>query len=180
MARLPYLKREDLAEAERFVFDEFERERGEAPGHIHRVLANAPNIMRHFSSFAIELRNRTQLDARLRELALMTIGRLAGAEYEFVHHWNIALRVGVRREQLEQLADFETSPAFNEQERAVMRYAAEATTNIKVADKTFEALRAFLDDRRIAELAMNVAFYNGVVRIIVPLGVELEPGTRKN
>jgi len=30
------------------------------------------------------------------------------------------------------------------------------------------------------ELAMSVAFYNAVVRIIVPIGVELEPGSHKN
>ena len=69
---------------------------------------------------------------------------------------------------------------FNEHERAVMRYATEATTNVKVSDGTFDALREFLDNRRIMELAMSVAFYNAVVRIIVPIGVELEPGVRQN
>ena len=179
MARLPYVSREDLAAEDRAVLDEFERERG-TPGHIHRAIANAPNLLRRFSAMALELRNHTRLDPRLRELALMTVGRIAEAEYEFVHHWNIALGVGVRRDQLEQLADFERAPVFNQQERAVMRYAAEVTTNIKVSDRTFEALREFLDNRRIMELAMSVAFYNAVVRIIVPVGVELEPGTRKN
>ena len=180
MARLPYVTREDLAEDERTVFDEFERERGTPPGHIHRAIANAPNLLRRFSTLALELRNHTRLDPRLRELALMTVGRIAGAEYEFVHHWNIALGVGVRRDQLEQLAEFERSSVFTRQERAVMRYAAEVTTGIKVSDRTFDALREFLDNRRIMELAMNVAFYNAVVRIIVPLGVELEPETHKN
>lgn len=180
MARLPYVSREDLSAAEREVFDEHERERGTPPGHIHRMIANAPNLLRRFSALALELRNHTGLDPRLRELALMTVGRIAGAEYEFVHHWNIALRAGVRREQLEQLAEFERSPAFNQHERAVMRYAAEATTSIKVSDQTFDALRGFLDHRRIMELAMNVAFYNAVVRIIVPMGVELEPDAHKN
>ena len=159
---------------------EHERDRGAPPGHIHRAIANAPNLLRRFSGLALELRNHTKLDPRLRELALMTVGRIAGAEYEFVHHWNIALSVGVRREQLEQLADFERSPVFNEHERAVIRYAAEVTSNIKVSDATFNALREFLDNRRIMELAMNVAFYNGVVRIIVPIGVELEPDAHKN
>jgi alkylhydroperoxidase family enzyme len=180
MARLPYVSREDLSAEEREVFDEHERDRGAPPGHIHRVIANAPNLLRRFSAMALELRNHTRLDPRLRELALMTVGRIAGAEYEFVHHWNIALGVGVRREQLEQLADFERSTVFNQHERAVMRYAAEVTTNIKVSDATFDALREFLDNRRIMELAMNVAFYNAVVRIIVPIGVELEPDARKN
>ncbi len=109
----------------------------------------------------------------------MTVGRITGAEYEFVHHWNMSLRLGVTREKLEHLADFESAAVFNDQERAVMRYAAEATHNVKVSDATFNALRGFLDNRRIMELVMNVAFYNAVVRVIVPCGVELEPGTVK-
>jgi len=143
-------------------------------------VANAPNLLRQFLGLANELRNGTQLDPKLRELALMTVGRLTGAEYEFTHHWNIALKVGVRRDQLEQLADYAASPGFNDQERAVMRYAEEATRNVRVSDLTFEALRDFLDNRRIMELVMNVAFYNSVVRVLVPCGVELEAGAKKN
>jgi alkylhydroperoxidase family enzyme len=180
-ARLPYLNREDLPEADRELFDRISRDRGGAPvGNIFRTLANAPNLFRRFNALGGELRNGTQLDPRLRELALMTVGRLTDAEYEFVHHWNISLDVGVKREQLEHLAEFETSPLFNEQERAVIRYAVEATSKVKVSDATFEALRGFLDNRRMMELVMNVAFYNAVVRILVPCGVELEPNAKKN
>jgi alkylhydroperoxidase family enzyme len=180
-ARLPYLNREELPEQDRELFDRISSERGSAPvGNIFRTLANAPNLFRRFNALGGELRNGTKLDPKLRELALMTVGRLTGAEYEFVHHWNISLQVGIRREQLEHLADFEGSSIFNEQERAVMRYAAEATREVKVSDATFEALRGFLDNRRIMELVMNVAFYNAVVRILVPCGVELEPTTKKN
>jgi alkylhydroperoxidase family enzyme len=179
-ARLPYVTREDLPEGDRDIFDRLVQDRAGAPvGHIFRTIANAPNLLRRFLQLGGELRSKTQLDPKLRELALMTIGRLTGAEYEFVHHWNISLEVGVKREQLEHLADFATSPLFNEHERAVMRYAVEATQNIKVSDATFNALRGFLDNRRIMELVMNVAFYNAVARVLVPLGVELEPGYKK-
>ncbi len=180
MARLPYLTRNDLPESDRDIWDDFLKSRGTEPGHVHRTVANAPNLLRQFLGLANELRNGTQLDPKLRELALMTVGRLTNAEYEFVHHWNIALKVGVRREQLEQLADYAASPAFNDHERAVMRYAEEATRNVRVSDLTFEALRGFLDNRRIMELVMNVAFYNSVVRVLVPCGVELEAGAKKN
>jgi alkylhydroperoxidase family enzyme len=179
MARLPYVTREDLPEADRELWDDFIKARGSDPGHVHRIVANAPNLLRRFLGLADELRNHTDLDPKLRELALMTVGRITKAEYEFVHHWNISLRVGVRREQLERLAEFEHSPVFSDQERAVMRYAAEVTTNVEVSDATYAALRVFLDHRRILELAMNVAFYNAVVRILVPLGVELEPGAKR-
>jgi len=179
-ARLPYLTRDDLPAGDRDLWDNFVKSRGTQPGHIHRTVANAPNLLRRFVALADELRNGTQLDPKLRELALMTVGRLTDAEYEFVHHWNIALKVGVRRDQLEQLADYAASPAFNDHERAVMRYAEEATRNVRVSELTFDALREFLDNRRIAELVMNVAFYNSVVRVLVPCGVELEEGAKKS
>jgi alkylhydroperoxidase family enzyme len=179
-ARLPYLKRNDFPEADRGIWDDFVKVRGTDSGHIHRLVANAPNLLRRFVDLANELRHGTQLDPKLRELALMTVGRLTGAEYEFTHHWNMSLAVGVKREQLEHLAEFETSPVFDSNERAVIRYAVEATRDVKVSDATFDALRGFLDNRRIMDLVMNVAFYNAVARVIVPCGVELEAGAKKN
>lgn len=179
-ARLPYIDREQLPEADRDIYDRMIQERGTPVGNIFRTLANAPNLLRRFNALGGELRNKTQIDPRLRELALMTIGRLTNAEYEFTHHWNISLQVGVKREQLEHLADFEKSALFNDNERAVMRYAAEATENVRVSDATFDALRRFLDSRQIMELVMNVAFYNAVVRILVPCGVELEAHAQRN
>jgi len=179
-ARLPYLTRNDFPEADRGIWDDFVKVRGVEPGHIHRTVANAPNLLKRFVDLANELRHGTELDPKLRELALMTVGRLTGADYEFTHHWNMSLTVGVKRDQLEQLANFESSPAFDDRERAVIRYAVEATRDVKVSDSTFNALRGFLDNRRIMELVMNVAFYNSVARVIVPCGVELEPGAKKN
>jgi len=179
MARLPYLNREDLSETDREIFDRLVEERKTPVGNIFRMLAHTPNLLRRFLALGGELRNSTELDPKLRELALMTVGRLTNAEYEFTHHWNLARRVGVTREQLEHLDEFETSPLFNEQERIVMRYALEATMYVRVSDATFEALRKSLGTRRLMEVVQNVAFYNMVVRVLVPLGVEVEPGVTK-
>jgi len=179
MARLPYLNREDLSETDRAIFDNLVEERKTPVGNIFRILAHTPNLLRRFLALGGELRNGTALDPKLRELALVTVGRLTGAEYEFTHHWNLARRVGVSREQLEHLADFETSPLFNDQERIVMRYAFEATMNVAVSNATFAALHKALDTRRMMEVVQNVAFYNMVVRILVSLQVEVEPGVKK-
>src|SRR5215472_8452554 len=179
-ARVGYLNREDLPEADREIFDNLIAERGQPVGNIFRTLAHTPGLLRRFLALGGELRNKTALDPKLRELALLTVGRIAQAEYEFTHHWNLARRVGVERQKLEALADWEKSSAFTDEERAVIRFASEATSNVKVTDATWNALKAFLDTRRIMELAQNVAFYNMVVRVLVPLRVELEPGVKKN
>jgi alkylhydroperoxidase family enzyme len=178
-ARVPYLNRDDLPEAEREIFDNLAAERGQPVGNIFRTLAHTPKLLRRFLALGGELRNGTELDPKLRELALMTVGRLTNADYEFTHHWNIARRVGVSREQLEALADFERSPLFSPAERAVMRYAAEATNNVRVGDAAWNGAMETLGMKRMMELVQNVAFYNMVVRVLVPCGVEVEPGVKK-
>ena len=179
MGRVPYLNRDDLPEEHRDIFEELTAQRGTPVGNIFRTLAHTPLLMRRFIAYGGDLRGKTRIDKQLRELAILTVGRLAEASYEFTHHWNIALRVGVSREKLQALADFEKSAAFSEDERAVMRYAVEATRDVRVSDKTFVALRKFLDNERIVELVQEVAFYNMVVRILEPLEVELEPDAKK-
>jgi alkylhydroperoxidase family enzyme len=62
----------------------------------------------------------------------------------------------------------------------VIRYAVEATDNVRVTDAAWNALKTFLDTQRMMELVQNVAYYNMVVRILVPVGVELEPGTTRD
>ena len=178
MARLPYLDRENLPELERDIFDELTRQRGSV-GNIFRVVAHSPLLLRRMLYFSDGLRNRTRLDPRLRELAILTVGRLTECDYEYIHHQALAKRVGVRSEQIERLTAWESDPAFNEQEQAVIRYASEATQQVKVSDATFDALRGFLDEEQIVELTLNVGFYNMVVRFLLPMQVDLEPGVRK-
>ena len=45
---------------------------------------------------------------------------------------------------------------------------------------TPNALRKFLDNEQIVELTLNTAFYNMVVRFLVPMQVDLEPGAREH
>jgi alkylhydroperoxidase family enzyme len=104
----------------------------------------------------------------------VTVGLVAKCQYEFDHHWNSALAAGLRREQLEQLADFETSVEFDDRERAIIRYAREATLSIEVSDRTWADLRRQLSQREAMDIMMAVAWYNAVVRMLIPLQIEQE------
>jgi uncharacterized peroxidase-related enzyme len=179
MARFPYLDRDQLPELERDIFDQLQAQRGTV-NNIFRVAAHSPLLLRRMLYFSDGLRNRTRLDPRLRELAILTVGRLTNCEYEYTHHQALAKRIGVRPEQVDRLAAWETDPAFNEQERAVIRYATEVTQSVRVSDATFDALRQFLDPEQIVELTLNTGFYNMVVRFLLPMQVDLEPGARKH
>lgn len=174
MARVPYLSREDLRAEDRAIYDDLVAERGRVL-NLFRVLAHTPDLLRRLLGYSSAIRFRLTLDPRLRELAILTVGRVTGAAYEVAQHQAIAERAGVRREQLEALADWERAPVFTGRERAVIRYAEEATRAVRVDQSTFDALREFLDTERIVELVQVVAYYNMIARILVPLAVEVEP-----
>jgi 4-carboxymuconolactone decarboxylase len=173
MARLPLLDRDDLPEAGRAVYDRLQASRGVPTGNIWRALANAPNLLDRILSLADELRHGVVIDRQFRELAVLMVGIVAKSRYEFDHHWNAAVKAGLAREKLESLSEFETSPLFDDAERAVLRYAREATSG-EVSDATWHALRAHFDERQATEIVVTVAWYACVVRILVPLKIENE------
>jgi len=179
MARVPLLTRNDLPADERSVFDRLEASRGMPTGNIWRALANAPNLLDRALLLADELRHGTTIEKRFRELAVLMVGVAAKSQYEFDHHWNAALKAGLPRPKLQAIGDFATSPLFDDAERAVLRYAKEATETGTVADATWAALREHFDDRKAMEIVVTVAWYNFVVRILLPLEIENENWFKK-
>ena len=110
----------------------------------------------------------------LRELAILRVGNLYSANYEWTQHVSIALRVGVRQEQIDALPDWHSSLHFDAQEKAVLRYTDEMTLNIRVADETFAAVRSFLKEEAVVELTTTIGYYGMVCRILETLQIELE------
>jgi alkylhydroperoxidase family enzyme len=174
MARIPYVSRQTIPDGRTDLYDRLIVERGPNPENIFLALANAPALTEAILGMATALRKQTSLPKVFRELAVVTVGMVANAPYEVDHHWNAALNAGVRREQLESLQDFEESKYFTAEERAVIRLAREVSLEGRVKDSTWDAA-AFLGSQQRLELLVTIAWYNCVVRILLPLEIEKEP-----
>ena len=86
---------------------------------------------------------------------------------------------GVTEEKLRALADFESSGAFSEVEKLVIRYAVEMTrTPVDVTDELFEELQRDFDNRQIVELTSAIAWENCRARNNHALGAEAEGFSR--
>ena len=169
MARLPYFK--DIPPDKRL---------GRAPNLV-RTLMNSPgaeDAMTHMVRF---LRTRSRLDKRLCELAILQVGWLARSPYEFAHHVEVALQVGATREDIRAIGE-ETKgnkTHLDELTRAVLRAAREMTLKTDLSDETFAVLRKSLDDEKILDLVYAIASYNGVVRLLSALRIEVEDDCKK-
>jgi len=87
----------------------------------------------------------------------------------------------VTEEQLRDLADFESSPQFSEEERLVLRLAVQLTrTPANVADSLYEGLRRCFSEPELAELTAVIAWENYRARFNRTFAVEAEGFSKGN
>lgn len=168
MARIPYLDQDDLAPEHRDILDR--------DINLMRALAHSPEGARAFMGLGMFIRNTSRLDGRLRELAILQVGYLARADYEWTHHLRIGRRFGVTDDDVraigEESAGRETT--LEPLARAVLRAAREMTDDGAVSDATFAKLNAGLESEHLVDLITTIAFYNGVVRLLASLQIDVE------
>ncbi len=75
-------------------------------------------------------------------------------------------------EKFDALQEWQTSPCFDDRERAALRYVDETTRQRKVSDETFAELRKHFSEREIVEITVLNAAENFFNLINIPLEIE--------
>lgn len=169
MARVPYLDKSDLAPENHDLLKRMIT--------LHRALVHSPNAARAFGGLGQFIRHKSRLDPRLRELAILQVGWLARAPYEWSHHLKIGREFGVSTEDIRALIDeSEGKPSKLEPlAKLVLEGAREMTEEGAMSKATFDALSRDLDKERMVDLIVTIGFYNAVVRVLASLEIDVEP-----
>lgn len=176
MARIEPVDVDQLPEPHGSAYREVMAGRDGPRINIHGTVAHSPSVLVRFVAFANELRNGTLLDPRLRELTILTVSRAKGADYEFGKHANLALSVGVPREQIEAIESGDlTSGSFDEASAAVIALAHESVTNVRVSDSVWAAAAAHLGERELVEVLLHVGMYSLTAHLTEGIQVQIEP-----
>ena len=147
------------------------------PPNLYRSLANHPAVVAAWSEFANMMRHGTRTPRALRELVILRGAQVVHSEYEWAQHLKMARKAGITEAQIAALANWRSSPDFDEKEKAALALA-EAVTQGRVSDDVYkEAMRHF-DHHDYVELAVLAGFYAMVARVLDAMGVQLEPEFR--
>ena len=146
------------------------------PIALHKALINSPGALRAFSALGHYIRHGSRLDPRLRELAILQVGYLARAPYEWSHHIKIGHDFGVSDDDIRALiAETEgRGSALDPLARTVLLAAREITAAGAVTDATYATLAAAFDAELLVDLIVTISFYCGVVRVLASLQIEVE------
>ena len=168
MARLPYLEKSDLAEADQEILAR--------DINLYKILAHSPDAARAFQGLGRFIRYGSTLDPRLREMAIVMVGYLARSPYEYSHHIKIGRDFGVSDDDFLALIDEAEGcePVLDPLDRAVLAAAREMTSEGTLGDATYAALSQRLSKEHLLDLIITIAFYNGVVRVLAATEMDVE------
>jgi len=146
--------------------------------NLDRMLLNSPAFAQAWNTMFGTIRQKLSLPGKLREIAIMSIGVLNHAEYEWFQHEGEFLKAGGTKEQLASLknasAALKDSKHFDETELATLALTYEMTRNIQVKPATMKRIQALLPTDQLVELIGTIACYNMVSRFAVATGLEPE------
>ena len=170
MARIAYpdVKNPEIAP----LVARIERERGKVL-NLYRMLLTSPPVAEGWLAFLTAIRQKCSLSGRIRELVIMRIAVINGADYEFKQHVPFALREGITQAQIDALRDGRAE-AFDPLERSVLAYCESMTREIHVPQAVFDAVRPHFNERELVELTATIGAYNLVSRFLEALQVDHE------
>jgi alkylhydroperoxidase family enzyme len=156
------------------------------PAEVAALVANLPEIvrtmLRHPELFArqtdigIQLLGQGALSARDRELAVLRIGWLCKAPYEWGEHVHVAKKVGITSDEIERITIGSAAPEWCEHEQAILRAVEELHANAIISDATWATLAKRLDDRQLIELPIVIGQYQTVAYYQNSLKLRLHEG----
>lgn len=123
------------------------------------------------------MENKGRVTSSLKRLIGYVSSHAAGCRYCQAHTIRAAERYGADNDQLENVWEFKTHPAFSEAERAALQFAlASSVIPNAVDDAIAEDLRQYWNDGEIVEMLGVVSLFGFLNRWNDSMGTEIEEG----
>ncbi len=168
-----------LTDDERAMMEK-NRIQGTVP-NIFRALVNHPKLARNWLRFAGYILGRQTLPERDRELAILRIGWLNQAPYEWEQHVLVGKRAGITDQEIEHIKQG-PGAGWDWQDAAIMQACDDLYEHSIVAEETWQRLAQRYDTEQMMDLVFTIGQYNLVSWALNSFGVPLDdflPGAKK-
>ncbi|WP_454056388.1 carboxymuconolactone decarboxylase family protein [Cupriavidus sp. Marseille-Q8015] len=169
-ARIPFVEpgtRPELAEIEAGIL----AERGRI-SILYQALLNSPPLAAGWEKLLTAVRNQNSLPADLRELMIIRVAVLNGADFEYHAHVPHALKAGMAQDKIDALRLVAVPmEIYTPTEQLLIRLTDAMTRQIVVPEEIMDGLKATFDARGVLEAVATVASYNMVSRLLVALDI---------
>jgi 4-carboxymuconolactone decarboxylase len=165
MARLPYVDFDSAPKAAAAV--------GNLPPlNVFRMIANAEDVFPAWMRFAGAVLNSTEVDPRLRQLAVLRVAALSpGCDYMLVQHEGIARAIGMTDAELEAAR---TGTGLSGDDALILRFAEEVVEDVSPSEDTWQEMGSRFTPRQIVEMLLQIGQYMMVARIAATTQLDID------
>lgn len=193
IGRLPHPTPDELSADQRAVYDEIVGgPRGSGPfpltddeGRLHgpfNAMLVHPGVGLSLQRLGADIRYRSALEARERELAILAVARLRDSDFEWYAHERAGLAAGLTPGELDALDRGATPDTLGDRERTVLLVTRALVVDRDLGDATFADAARTLGLAVLADLVTLVGYYDllalslRIWRVPLPSGHSRRPG----
>jgi 4-carboxymuconolactone decarboxylase len=147
-----------------------------SPLNIFATLAHHPALLKRWMVFAAHVMAKNTLTPRDRELLILRVGVRCGSPYEFGQHHVIAQQCDISVEEIEQVKEGPSHPAWTPFDAALLRAVDELHDGSVITDATWATLAERLDTEQMLDAVFTIGQYHTVSFALNSLGVVLDEG----
>jgi alkylhydroperoxidase family enzyme len=141
------------------------------------IMLRHPKLFKGHSDLAMVLMGGGSLPLRDRELAILRIGWLAQAPYEWNAHVDMAKRLtNITPEEIERTIIGSSAPGWSAHDAAVLRAVEEMISDSMITDETWAVLIQTFDEPQLLEFPILVGQYLGIAFLQNSIRARLMPG----
>lgn len=146
--------------------------------NITKTLVRHPKLLKRWNVFAGHVLVKSSLPPREREIAILRVGWLCRAEYEWAQHVVIGRQCGLDDGEIERIKVGPDAPGWTAHESAILRATDELHEDSFVRDETWAALAATWSEEQLMDFIFAVGQYHLVSMALNTLGVQIDPGLK--
>jgi len=138
------------------------------------TFARNPAVTQAYHQFVGHLLYGTSLTVRQRELLILRVAAVRGADYEWAQHVVLALEVGLTREEIAAVRDGADRSRWEPAEAALLAAVDELVTDARISDETWQTLRTALTDEQLLDLVFTVGAYDLLAMVLHTFEVQID------
>ncbi|HKE77428.1 MAG TPA: carboxymuconolactone decarboxylase family protein [Acidimicrobiales bacterium] len=143
------------------------------------TLAHHPALTRAYHTFNGHVLFATTLSERQRELLVLRVAAVRGSEYEWLQHVVLGRDVGLDGDDMARIAAGPGAEGWAALDAALVRAVDELLADAFIADDTWAALAAELDERQLMDLVFTVGAYDALAMALRSFRVPLDDDLRR-
>lgn len=157
--RLPTIPPAKYSPEQTQAAEEFQAARKKPVFGPFEPLMHSPEVMTQARSMGDYLRYKSALGNTLSELVILITARQWTQDYEWYVHYPIALKVGIKKDIADAIAEGRRPVGMTDDEEIVYDFSTELHNNKRVSDKTFDRADQRFGKKGVVDLTGINAYY---------------------